>query len=366
MKPTSLRAVDQTPPEPTSHETAARGFARIVGSDAGLALMVQRAQLLTKVEAPLLLQGPTGVGKQLFARAVHEVLHPDESLDAEGASTHAHAPFVVLHCAGLPPELLARELFGCVDGAFVGAPSGGLPGKLALADGGTLFLDEIAELPAELQPYFLRVLESGEFYPLGSSVPQKTRFRLIAASSRDLRAEARAERFRMDLYFRISVTMVEIPPLHQRPEDVTLLVAHFADQAVLRHGLTPKAFAPEVLSAFMQYAWPGNVRELRSVVETLCLLTDASVIDLSMLPTDLRPDASVSVLPALSQVSDMVELPRGLQRVERAAIADALRCYQGNLTRVAQELQIARSTLYLKLKKYELEPVLTELRFGTR
>ncbi|MDB4972294.1 MAG: modulated sigma54 specific transcriptional regulator, Fis family [Myxococcaceae bacterium] len=357
MSAVPLRAVDNLRTEAATVEPASDAFSGIVGAQGGLSATVHRAQLLTRVHAPLLLQGETGVGKELFARAIHAAVH--------GRTSQSDAPFVVLNCAGLPRDLLASELFGYVAGAFAGAREGGVKGRIEAADGGTLFLDEISELPLDLQAYLLRVLESGEFYPLGITSARRASFRLIAASSRDLRSEVNHERFRSDLFFRISVTALAIPALRERAEDLPALVQHFAQEASARHQLPPTTFQPDVMEAFARYSWPGNVRELRNVVEQLCLLAENHDVDMSLLPEDFQPRSSLVSVRVGSEVGD-VELPRGLQKVERAAIDDALRAYSGNLTRVARELQIARSTLYLKLKKYELEPVLNELRFGSR
>jgi sigma-54 dependent transcriptional regulator, acetoin dehydrogenase operon transcriptional activator AcoR len=210
-RPTSpTRAAEPIDPENQ------KGFSRVVGKSARLTQVIDKARRLADVDASVLLQGETGVGKEVFARAIHE------------HGPHRRAPFVALNCGGLPRELVASELFGYVDGAFTGARRSGMLGKVEAAQGGTLFLDEIAELPLDLQPYLLRVLEGGEVYPLGSNTARTVRFRLIAACNRDLRQEVKAQRFRMDLFYRISVTSLDIPPLRERKEDLAALVAHFA------------------------------------------------------------------------------------------------------------------------------------------
>src|SRR5882724_11822624 len=313
-------------------------FDTVVGHSARFQEVVGRARRLSLVDTPVVLQGETGVGKEVFAHAIH-----DGHRGREG-------PFVALNCGGIPRELLASELFGYVDGAFTGARRAGSIGKIEAAHRGTLFLDEIAEMPLELQPYLLRVLEGGEVYPLGCTKPRTVEFRLIAACNRDLRAEVKAGRFREDLYYRISVSSLRIPALRERTEDLPLLVAHFARQAASRHGTMEKHFLPELVLRFSRYSWPGNLRELRNVVEIMSLLADTDSVDVSDLPTDfgsdpLREDHEVDPAAAAS-----------LHDLERDVIATTLRAQQGNLTRVAKDLGISRSTLYLKVKRYRLDP----------
>jgi transcriptional regulator with PAS, ATPase and Fis domain len=253
---------------------------------------------------------------------------------------------------------VASELFGYVEGAFTGARRTGMVGKIEAANAGTLFLDEIGEMPLDVQPYFLRVLEGGEVYPLGSNRPRQVQFRLVAASNRDLLAEVGAGRFRSDLFYRISVTSVRIPSLRERTEDISVLVEHFNRDVAERHGVPVKRFDSDVLRAFDGYAWPGNIRELRNVVEGLALLTEGDVVGAADLPA--------SIASAFERQVESVASEAGLQGVERDAIANAIRKHGGNLTRVASELGISKSTLYLKVKKYTLEPVLREVRPATR
>jgi transcriptional regulator with PAS, ATPase and Fis domain len=316
-------------------------FDSIVGRSARFRHAVQMARLLTRVNASVLLQGETGVGKELFARALHQ------------AGPGREEPFVALNCGGLPRELLASELFGYVDGAFTGARRGGMIGKLEAAHGGTLFLDEIAEMPLDLQPYLLRVLEAGEVCPLGSNQPRPVRFRLVAACNRELRAEVQHGRFRGDLFYRVSVTSLRIPPLRERPEDLPLLVEHFSREVAVRHQLPLRPFHAEVMAAFQRHPWPGNARELRNVVESMLLLSDGLVVGVDALPPELAgsPPCTESTTPEAS-----------LAGVQREAIASAIRLQRGNLARAAKDLRISRSTLYLKIQKYKLEPVLAIVR----
>jgi transcriptional regulator with PAS, ATPase and Fis domain len=322
------------------------GFCKIIGNSTPLRHTVQKARRLAQVDAALLLYGETGVGKELFARAVHD------------SGPHAEGPFVALNCGGLPRELLASELFGYVDGAFTGARRTGMIGKIEAAHGGTLFLDELAEMPLDLQPYLLRVLEGGEVYPLGCNKPRAVSFRLIAACNRDLQSEISAARFRMDLFYRISVTSLRLPPLRERHEDLRLLVDHFARLVAERHQLPIKRFTQDVVAAFAGYPWPGNLRELRNVVESMALLSEGEEVGVSAIPSDLNtrraPTSDVPPRPAAGQ----------LKEVERETISRALRLYHGNLTSAARQLRIARSTLYIKVKKYALDSLLSSVRGG--
>jgi DNA-binding NtrC family response regulator len=323
-------------------------FSKIVGDNDALRLAVQQARLFATVDTPLLIQGETGVGKEVFARSIHENGH------------HGDAPFIALNCGGLPRDILASELFGYVDGAFTGARRSGMVGKIEGAQGGTLFLDEIAEMPVDLQPYLLRVLEGGEVYPLGSNHARTVRFRLIAASNQDLLAEVDAGRFRMDLFFRIAVTTLAIPALRERAEDIPVLVTEFARETAVRHGVPVKSFDPAVMAVFEHYPWPGNVRELRNVVEAMMLLSEGDVVGL---------DALAATLPVhqrgLPNAVDACEPPEGMERVQRDAIDAAIRRRRGNLTQVARDLGIAKSTLYVKMKKYTLQPVVDAVRRAT-
>lgn len=324
----------------------AGGSGRIVGTSPSLDQALKKASLLARSSAPVLLQGETGVGKEVFARALHD------------SGPCPSAPFVAVNCGGLPRDLLASELFGYVDGAFTGARRSGMIGKIEAADGGTLFLDEIGELPLDVQPFLLRVLEGGEVCPLGSNKSKNVRFKLIAATNRDLRQEVEAGRFRADLFYRISVTSLQIPALRERTEDLPALVEHFARGIAQRLGVDVKPFDPEVIEVFSRCSWPGNLRQLRNAVEAMFLLTEDERVGLSVLPMDVlepipaEPIEPETVMPALGR----------LRQVERETIGAAIRVHNGNLTLVARELRVSRSTIYLKLKKYGLDHLLDEVR----
>ena len=222
-------------------------FARIIGSTPALRQAIEKARVLADLDVPVLLQGETGVGKEVFAHAIHE-----------SGRRGQQGQFVVLNCGGLPRDILASELFGYVEGAFTGARRSGMIGKIEAANGGTLFLDEVGEMPIDVQPFFLRALEGGEVYPVGSNSPRKVQFRLITASNRDLKADVTAGRFRMDLFYRVSVTSIPIPSLADRKEDIPALVEHFSCAVAKRHAIPMRRFDPDVLVVFDCYQWPGN------------------------------------------------------------------------------------------------------------
>jgi transcriptional regulator of acetoin/glycerol metabolism len=320
----------------------------IIGHSTALRRALDRAKHLADLDVPVLLQGETGVGKEIFARAIHE------------GRQRTKGPFVAVNCGGLPRDILASELFGYVDGAFTGAKRSGMIGKIEAARGGTLFLDEIGEMPLELQPYLLRVLEGGELYPLGASQPRHVQFKLIAATNRDLRADVAAGRFRQDLFYRVSVTTLRIPALRERREDISELVEHFSREVSHRHGVSVKRFEANVIDAFKRYAWPGNVREMRNVVEGMVMLTDDDTVTAAQLPEEMA--FSVAGAGDTPHVSAEPATGPDLDAVERDAISTAIARRQGNVTRVAKELRISKSTLYLKIDKYGLNTALSHAR----
>jgi transcriptional regulator of acetoin/glycerol metabolism len=366
----TLLTIPALPTRPTGRKVAAvqddsddksdgksdnEGFAAIIGTSAPLLQAVSKARLLARTNVPVLLQGETGVGKENFSRGIHNAGNRAGNRTANRAGHLSEQPsehlFVALNCGGLSKDLLASELFGHAEGAFTGSRRGGMAGKIEAADGGTLFLDEIGEMPLELQPHFLRVLEEGEIYRIGETVPRKIHFKLISATNRDLREEVAQGRFRMDLFYRVSVTSIRIPPLRERRGDIAALVAHFLHQFTKRYAMAAKDMAPEVLAALEQHPWPGNVRELRNAVESMFLMAgSAPSLQLDALPDEIASSSSMS--PCLAPLG----APRGdLEGVELASIRATLAADRGNLTQAARHLGIAKSTLYAKLKKYGLD-----------
>ncbi|MEZ5530500.1 MAG: sigma-54-dependent Fis family transcriptional regulator [Porticoccaceae bacterium] len=310
------------------------GFFRLVGQSAPFIKAVQQAKRISKAPIPVLLQGETGVGKELFAKAMHE----------EGPSQSGE--FVALNCGGLSRDLLAGELFGHVEGAFTGARRGGMIGKIEAANGGTLFLDEIGEMPLDLQPMFLRVLQESEICRVGETRPRKVNFRLIAATNRDLAQEVAEGRFRMDLYYRISSMTLTIPPLRERKGDVSLLAQNIFAHLLEQHSGDQKRLSKDVLELLERHSWPGNIRELSNLITAAFFLSERE---------ELGPDDLPKEFLAAHMDSPEDDDANPLDLAEKEVITRAIREQGGNLTQVAKQLNIAKSTLYIKLKKYGIE-----------
>jgi len=318
----------------TTPQSEATGFSRLVGQSPPYMMASQQAKRLAKAPIPVLLQGETGVGKELFARAMHE----------EGAGQGGE--FVALNCGGLSRDLLASELFGHVEGAFTGARRGGMSGKIEAASGGTLFLDEIGEMPLDLQPMFLRVLQESEICRVGETLPRKVNFRLIAATNRDLTQEVAEGRFRMDLYYRISSMTLTVPPLRERKGDVSILAKNIFDNLAEQHAVGEKRLGKPLLDLLEKHSWPGNIRELSNLITAAFFLSDSEELGPEDLPQDfLMANAET----ACEENSNPLDL------AEKEVISRAIREQGGNLTKVAKQLNIAKSTLYIKLKKYGLQ-----------
>lgn len=327
-----LRAV------PRSTPASADPFDRLSGCSPAYLEAVRRARLLAKSPAPVLLLGETGVGKDAFAQALH----------AGGA--HGTGPFVAINCGGFSRELLTSELFGYAEGAFTGARRGGMTGKIEAADGGTLFLDEIGEMPLDLQPHLLRVLEAGEVYRIGENRPRKVRLRLIAATNRDLKAEVEAGHFRADLFYRVAVTTLRLPSLRERAGDLAALTEHLLGEIARRYEIPAPDIKPEVLGVFSQHDWPGNIRELRNVLESMVLESGGASLGLCHLPSELGSARFSSVaFPPPAAASGTLE------RAESDAILAAIRRHHGNLTSAARDLGIAKSTLYVRIERLGLK-----------
>ena len=331
------RAALTQPCAPSSQER----FDSIVGQSRIMEDTLSRARRLAANRAPVLIQGETGVGKELFARAVH------------GSGVTSSGPFVVFNCGAVSKDLVASELFGYVKGAFTGASNDGRAGRFELADGGTLCLDEIGEMPLDLQPYLLRVLEDNTICRLGDNKGRKVDVRLIALTNRNLRDDIAAGYFRKDLFYRISVTTLDIPPLRARAGDIDRLVDHFTLSLAQRHSMAPKRLAPEARRILREFDWPGNVRELKNLLESLFLMTSGDEIGVADLPPELRRIDSGG---STAGNRDATRPGAGsLENAERRAIEAAVSESAGNMTRAAEALGISRSTLYRKLEDYGID-----------
>ena len=294
-------------------------------------------------EATVLINGESGTGKELVARALHM------------ASERASRPLVTVNCAALAENLLESELFGHERGAFTGADKR-REGRFVQADGGTLFLDEIGEMPLALQAKLLRALQQGEVQRVGSDKPLTVDVRVIAATNRNLQEEVAAKRFREDLYFRLNVINIEVPPLRRRPEDIPLLAAHFLQRYAERNRKSIKGFSPQALDILLRHDWPGNVRELENAVERAAILCNGDLITPRELPQTVSQSGGAAPLaeaPAEQGEGSLAGLK--LDDVERRAIEETLRQTGDNKSEAARRLGITRATLHNKLRKYGME-----------
>ena len=303
----------------------------ILGESAPMRRLKQQVRSYAQLDAPVLILGATGAGKELFAHALHA-----ESPRAEG-------PLVSINCAAIPKDLFESELFGYARGAFSGAHQDGKIGQIELADKGTLFLDEIGEMPPEIQAKLLRVLESRSVCRVGSVNARNVDFRLVAATNRNISAMLSAGSFREDLYYRINTFVLEIPPLCERADDI-LPIARYV---LSRMGLEHLAFAPEAEAAMLAFSWPGNVRQLHNAVVHAATMRHGDVIQVDDFPPDTLPSADLPLRAvAAGDLSDI------MADTEAVVIRKVLAEQGGNVSRTARTLHIARATLYEKLRKY--------------
>src|SRR5512132_1455249 len=312
----------------------------IVGRSGVIEEMRQQIAVAAPTTGRVLIHGESGSGKELVARAIH------------ARSTRAEGPFVEVNCAAVPEELIESELFGHERGAFTGAVAR-RRGKFELADGGTLFLDEIGDMSLKTQAKVLRVLEEQAFERVGGKETIRVDVRVLTASNQNLQELITAARFREDLFYRLSVIPIEVPPLRKRREDIPTLVDHFIALFSAENGRRPKTIAAEALAYFLTYDWPGNVRELRNMVERLVIMAPRDVIGPDDLPPPLRTreESDAGESPQRAR-----KLKEARQAFERAYILSELREHEWNMTRTAEKLGIERSHLYRKLKVYGITP----------
>jgi DNA-binding NtrC family response regulator len=326
---------------------ARRGAPKLVGQDASLRKVFASLQRAATTDTTVLIEGESGTGKELFARSLHAL------------SGRAEAPFVAINCAAIPENLLETELFGYEKGAFTGAAARKL-GKFEIAHRGTLFLDEIGDLPFTLQAKILRALEERRFERVGGTTPVQVDVRLVAATNRGLKAAVAARRFREDLYFRLSVFPVTVPPLRDRPGDIPILARYFADRFCRDLKKKPLVFSPDATEQLQTYRWPGNVRELQNCIERAVILADGDAI----LPRHLHLSFVESPGPEpppspWEQIDLSGTLPEATRRVvaeaEKRKIAQALGEADGNRARAADLLGIPFRLLQAKLKEHRID-----------
>jgi transcriptional regulator of acetoin/glycerol metabolism len=326
-------ATGRSRPAPRRKAPVRWSFEQILSESGALEAVLEVARVASRNALPVVLFGESGTGKELFAQAIH------------GASARAAGPFVAVNCGSIPAPLLEAELFGYEAGAFTGGRKDGNAGKFEEASGGTLFLDEVSELSPQGQTALLRVLQEREIVRLGGSAPRKVDVRIVAATNRDLRGEVAARRFRQDLYYRLDVLSLSIPPLRQRVEDIPLLAQAFLEQAEAEVGRTGLRLSDEAVAALQGFDWPGNVRQLQNVVLRAAAMATGREILASHLPAEISlgvPDAPREQVPA----ADGPERQALLARLER---------HGWNVARAAEELGVSRMTLYRRMQRSGLE-----------
>src|SRR5687767_7410327 len=303
----------------------------LIAGSKGIQPVLELVEHIGPSDANVLITGENGTGKEVIARTLHAL------------SPRASKPLVAVNAGALSEGVFESELFGHVRGAFTDAKSDRV-GRFELADGGTLFLDEIGNVPLNLQPKLLRVLETGDFERVGSSKTQKVNVRLLSATNADLHAEVAQGRFRRDLLFRLNTVEIKLPPLRERTEDIPILAEHFLKVHRERYRRPIMGFTPEALDALRQHSWPGNVRELDHVIERAVLMSTGQIVTAFDLALEATPDARLS-----AQLEEM-----SLEDAERLLIKKALARYEGNANRAAEALGLSRSALYRRLQKYNL------------
>ena len=312
----------------------------MVGESYSMRQLREQVAMAAPTNGRVLIYGENGTGKELVARTVHAL------------SRRRTAAFVEVNCAAIPEDLIESELFGHVRGAFTGAVSD-RRGKFEVADGGTLFLDEIADMSLKTQAKVLRALQEQTMEAVGGSTSIKVDVRVLAATNKDLQGEIRAGRFREDLYFRLSVIPIFVPPLRDRQEDIPLLADHFLAEFAREYGRRVKSFDPGAVSMLQHYPWPGNVRELRNVIERLMIMVPGDSISLTDLGF-LDPDAASR--PDFAAAAERLTLHEARDRFERDLILRTLAGQQGNMSRTAEALGVERSNLYRKMKAFGIAP----------
>ena len=315
-------------------------FDDLVGRSPALRRQIDLARITARQNSRILITGETGTGKELFAQAIHN------------ASPRSAGPFVALNCAAIPRELIESELFGYKGGAFTGSRKGGQVGKLELADGGTLFLDELGQMPLDLQSKLLRALQDGNITRLGDSRPIRVDVRIVAATNEDLYEKSRNGGFRQDLYYRLSVVEITLPPLRERVEDIPLLAEHIVAKLAAKVGKGRLKLSKAALALLCRHPWSGNVRELENVLEMATIVCEGGSIEPAHLTYRMKRTDSDATLRASRPTADAGAGTQPLSDVEIEAIRRAMQDCAGNVALVARKLHVSRSTLYRRMKEH--------------
>jgi DNA-binding NtrC family response regulator len=311
------------------------GLENIIGASPSMRQLFETVQQVAPSRATVLITGETGTGKELIAKAIHNL------------SPRKNGAFIAVHAAALPSTLLESELFGHEKGAFTGAVERRI-GRFELADGGTLFLDEVSELEPSIQVKLLRVLEERAFERVGGAKTLQVDVRLVAATNKDLKKLVSNGKFRDDLFYRLSVVTIDLPPLRERRDDIPLLVKAFLDEFGRENGKQVRELTPEALNVLLAYDWPGNVRELRNAIEQMVVLARAERLTVRDMPAVIRGSADLTKI-------NVVRAGMTVEEAERQLIVQALKETNGNRTKAAQKIGISRRTLHRKLKEFGLE-----------
>jgi DNA-binding NtrC family response regulator len=327
-------------PEPQARAERLFAFDQIVSRSPQMKLLKHLAGEVAQTDATVLITGESGTGKELFAQGIH------------ASSPRSKGPFVALNCAGIPEHLLESELFGFQRGAFTDAKQT-KPGRFQLAEGGTLFLDEIGEMSPSAQAKLLRVLENHQVDQLGDTRSIRVDIRVIAATNEDLPAQIKAGRFRLDLYYRLNVYQLRIPPLRERPEDIEPILTSFLEVARRDHGCRIKGITPAALTILQGHDWPGNVRELHNVVEGLTITCKDEMIQPAHLPVSLR-DAQSAASNGEIEKTSLLAFGLSAQDMEKKLLKEALQRTDGNISEASRLLKITRNTLRYRIAKYQL------------
>ncbi|MFD1414113.1 sigma-54 interaction domain-containing protein [Oceanobacillus jeddahense] len=311
-------------------------FAKLKGDSQALHQMIRLASKTADTDATTLILGESGTGKEVCARAIHD------------ASKRKDAPFIPVNCGAIPQALFESELFGYESGSFTGAEKGGKAGKIEMADGGTIFLDEVGELPLDMQVKLLRVLQENRIYRIGNSRGKQIDVRFIAATNQDLEKLMQENKFRSDLFYRLNVIQLTMPPLRDRVKDISILAKTFLKQFAVKYQTSVPELPTDTMEVLQQYHWPGNIREIRNLMERIIILHEGATLT--------RQDV-LSFLPgsfSKASLSPIDTLPLEKENIEKISIEQALDRCNGNKSKVAKQLGISRVTLYQKIKKYNL------------
>lgn len=318
-------------------------FQSIRGSSPLLNETIQKVKKAATTDASILIQGESGVGKELFAKAAHHLREKED------------APFIAINCGAIPDSLFESEMFGYEKGAFSGANQKGKKGKVELAKNGTLFLDEIGEMPMDMQVKLLRLLQERKFYRVGGTKEVNVDFRVIAATNKNLHKLVEEQKFREDLFYRLNVISLEIPPLRKRPADIIELTHYFLHETSIKYNRPIHGISQAVMQALLQHDWPGNIRELQNVVERLIVFSDDGEIKIDDIPFEVdETNREINSQPNVNQ-EDKRSLNERLLELEKNILKQELEKTDGNKLQCAKNLQITRATLYNRLKKVGIE-----------